>query len=163
MVPDHSIFTGFRLKLSPFLTRLALNLFPPILFNRIRITHLSRDFKYCRVRIRKSVLNTNFQGSVFGGTLFSGGDPFQAILYWQYFEHEGIHLQAWLKKARIDYLKPARTHLILEFHLSDDDIHEARTALAETGRFEKWHDCPVRTVQGDQVALMKTLVHLKKI
>lgn len=149
------------MKLSPFVTRLMLNFFPPLFFNRIKIVKLSDDFTFCRVLVKKSVFNTNLQKSIFGGTMFSAGDPFQAIMYWQYFAHHNIHVQAWLKKAQISYRQPAFDSLQLEFKLTETDIAEAKSALTETGRFEKWHEIPILTVRGEPVAIIKTLVHLR--
>lgn len=149
------------MKLSPFVTRWMLNLFPPLFFNRIRIKTLSPDFTYCLVQVKKSFLNTNLQKSIFGGTIFSAGDPFQAIIYWQYFAHQGISVQAWLKKAHISYRQPAFGNLKLEFVLTESDIAEAKSALDISGRFEKWHEIPILTDQGDLVAVIKTLVHLR--
>ena len=48
---------------------------------RIKIVSIKEGFKGCRVKIKKSFLNRNMNGTIFGGALFSASDPFYAILY----------------------------------------------------------------------------------
>ena len=52
-----------------------LNLFPPLLFNRISIKSISEDFKQVHVQIRYSWMNKNFNRTIFGGTISSAIDP----------------------------------------------------------------------------------------
>ena len=56
--------------------RWILNLFPPLLFNRIFIQNINRDFKEIIVCVRHSWMNKNFQRTIFGGTIFSAIDPY---------------------------------------------------------------------------------------
>ena len=55
--------------------RWALNLFPPLLFNRISIQSISEDFMEIKVRVRHSWMNKNFHRTIFRGTIFSAIDP----------------------------------------------------------------------------------------
>ncbi|NBU70522.1 MAG: DUF4442 domain-containing protein, partial [Bacteroidetes bacterium] len=115
-----------------------MRLFPPLLFNRIRLESLSPDLMHCRVRIAHSFINRNLQGSVFGGTLFSALDPFLPVMMWQIFARRGQKLESWLKKAEIDYLKPSSTTMMIDFRLTEGDIQEAEHSLVQKGKFEKW-------------------------
>lgn len=149
------------MKLSPTLTRLMLNAFPPLLFNRIAIVHLAPDFRHLTVRIRASLLNRNLQGTLFGGTIFSAADPYYAILYWQLMQHRGLLSEAWLKSAAIDYHQPGKTDLMLHFRLTDTDVTDAERALKQTGKFERWHEVEAHDTHGEVCATIRTLVHLR--
>lgn len=138
-----------------------MRLFPPLLFNRIRLLSLSRDLMHCRVRIAHSVLNRNLQGSVFGGTLFSAFDPFLPVLMWQIFARKGLKLEAWLKKAEIDYLKPSSTKMHIDFRLTDLDIEEAEHSLAQKGKFEKWLPAEAVDQNGIVCVQARLLVYLR--
>ncbi|MDG1190270.1 MAG: hypothetical protein P8N00_06935, partial [Flavobacteriales bacterium] len=78
-----------------------MNLFPPLLVNRIRIAEADSEFKKLRVTIKYSWLNKNIQKSIFGGSIFSAIDPFYAVMYWQIFNTRNIPMIIWIKKAEI--------------------------------------------------------------
>ena len=138
-----------------------LNHFPPLFFNRIAITRLSSDYRTMEVRVRKSLLNKNLQGTLFGGTIFSAADPYHAIMYWQAMAHHGLATEAWLKSAEIDYHQPGHTDLFLHFSLTEKEIQEAERALKREGRFRKWHEVQAVDTQGQPCATIRTLVYLR--
>ena len=144
-----------------WMMKLMLNAFPPLFFNRIRVKRISEGFREIDVRVGKSILNTNLQGAIFGGTIFSGADPYYAIMYWQIFLREGIKCEAWLKAAEIDYQKPARSSLTYQYRLSEEDVQEAVETVKKEGRFKKWHDLYAIDKWGDVCAHVRTLVYLR--
>ncbi len=141
--------------------RWMLNLFPPLLFNRIRVVALSDDFLDCTVRVSRSLLTRNLQGSTFGGTIFSSADPFYAVMYWQALAHRGTHVQAWLRSSSIRYLKPAKTALTLRFTLTEEDIREALRALEQQGHFAKQHRVEIMDSFDIVCAVADTEVYLR--
>ncbi|SDJ85170.1 Acyl-coenzyme A thioesterase PaaI, contains HGG motif [Catalinimonas alkaloidigena] len=149
------------MKLPARFTRLMLNGFPPLFFNRIAITYLSADYQQMEVLVRKSLFNKNLQGTIFGGTIFSAADPYHAILYWQLMAHRGLATEAWLKSAEIDYHRPGHTHLRLRFAVTEAEVHEAERALKTEGRFQKWHEVQALDAQGQPCATIRTLVYLR--
>ena len=148
--------------MKPWKTRLMMNSFPALLFQGIRLRKISPDFKRMEVRVRRNLLKKNLQKAIFGGSIFSAGDPYMAIMYWQLFAHQGIQTEAWLKKAEIAYLKPATTHLDLVFELSEAEVNEALQAIEEKGKFERWHTIEAKDQNGQLCAGIRTLVHLRK-
>ena len=75
-------------KTSAASIRWMLNLWPPFLFQGIRVLDIENDFLSARIRVRRSILTRNLMGTTFGGALASAADPFYPILYWR-----------WLKSA----------------------------------------------------------------
>lgn len=142
--------------------RLLLNLFPPFLFNRIRITSVTDGFRSCRVRVRHSLLTRNLNGTMFGGTIFSAADPFYAVMFWQVFARKGLKVQSWLKSASIDYLKPASGDLFLTFTLTADDIREAEESLERDGRYRQTFRVEALDRAGRACARMRNEVYLRK-
>ena len=57
--------------LSEWVFKWFLNLYPPLLFNRIRIVEVGPGIRYLRIRVGKSLLTRNLHGSIFGGTIYS--------------------------------------------------------------------------------------------
>jgi acyl-coenzyme A thioesterase PaaI-like protein len=149
------------MKMKALQVKWMMNLFPPLFFNRIRIVKITPDFKQVNVRVRSSLLNRNLQRTIFGGTIFSAADPYYAIMYWQIFAHEGMKTEAWLKEARIEFLKPAASHLDLHFELSSTDIETAKAELRANGKFSRWHEVEAKSKTGEVVARIHTLVYLR--
>lgn len=138
-----------------------LSLFPPLLFSRVRVLHISHDFKSATVRIKPSLFNKNLQRSVFGGTIFSAFDPFHSILLWQIFAHRDQPLEAWLKSAEINYKKPIKSRVTITFSISDDVIEAATLSLKEKGKFEVWLNASAIDRHGDNCADARLLVYLR--
>ena len=138
-----------------------LSLYPTLLFSRIRITRVGPGFRSCTVRIARSLITRNLNGTTFGGTIFSAADPFYAVMYWQIFARRGIRVQTWLKSARIEYLKPAATALTLEFALTDEDVARAVRQLEREGRFIRSHSVEAVDRRGDPCAVIETEVYLR--
>ena len=139
-----------------------LSLYPPLFFSRIRVLEFGPGFRSCKIRVARSVLTRNLQGTTFGGTIFSAADPFYALLYWQIFARRGESVQAWLRSARIRYLKPAATGLTLDFRLSDDDIQQAIEALDGEGRFVRTFRVLAVDDNGESCAEIETEVYLRR-
>ena len=153
---------GAPRALSARRTRWLLNFFPPWLIQGIRIVELDPAFRRCVVRVRRSRLTANLQGTTFGGTIFCAADPIFAILYWQILAHRGIHAHAWLRGASIRYLAPAATALTLEFALSEDDVARALSAIEREGRYARKHLVEARDASGVVCAVAETEVYLKR-
>ena len=138
-----------------------LNLFPPLLFNRIRVVDVAPDFHACTVRVSRSIFTRNLQGTTFGGTIFSAADPFYAVLLWQILAHRGRAVQAWLRSGRISYRKPAATELTLEFRLTPQEVDAAIEELDRNGRFSHVYTVEARDRFGETCAIAETEVYLR--
>jgi len=141
--------------------RWLLNLYPPFVFMRIRVLEFGPGYRSCRVRVARSLLTRNLNGTTFGGTIFSAADPLHAVMYWQVFARRGRRIQVWLRRARIDYRKPAATALTLELALSDADVTDAEAALDRDGRFRRTFETHAVDRAGDVCATIETEVDLR--
>lgn len=132
-----------------------------MLANRAKVLHVSDDFKEVDVKLCFSLLNRNFNGSIFGGSIFIAADAYYPIMYRAALLHRHVKSQAWLKKAEIDYLKPAYSDLIYQYRLSDEDMDNAEAAIKELGRFKEWHTVEAVDSEGDVCARVRLLSYLK--
>ena len=143
-------------KVSPFVFKWMMNLYPPFLFGRIRVKYVSDDFQHIQVIVRKSLFNKNLSRSVFGGTMFAAADPFYALMYWQNFAHQFKQkVKVWLKSAEIQYRKPAMTDLTLDFRITQADVEEAKQAIESKGKYTKIHEVELIDKEGKVSALVK--------
>lgn len=118
---------------SPRKLRRRMNRFPPLFFQRVKLVEVAADMRSCSVVLKRSRWNRNLNGSTFGGAIYSAGDLWFATLYWQALAREGMALQGWLKSCHVDYQKPARSDLRLEFRITDEDLELARDRLLRFG------------------------------
>lgn len=151
----------FRKKISPRSAKLLLNFYPPFLFNRIKIRSVSEDFTEVKVQIKKSILNKNMAGTLFGGTLFSAADPFIAVMYWQIFSIRfDQKIIVWLKSAEIVYKKPAATDIFLNFKIDEEEIALAKKELEEKGKHVSTYFVDLKNTKGEVCAVVKLCSYL---
>ena len=147
---------NFRKKISPRNAKILLNLYPPFIFNRIKIQSISKDFTEVKVKIKKSIWNKNMAGTIFGGTLFSAADPFIAVMYWQIFSIRfNKKIIVWLKSAEIVYKKPAATDMYLYFKIDEEEIALAKKDLDEKGKHVSEYLVELKNIHGEVCAIVK--------
>ena len=140
---------------------MLLNIFPPLLFNRIVLKEISNDFLEMKVVLRKALFNINFQKTIFGGSIFSACDPYFPTMYYHIFSKRGRRLIIWVKSAEIQYLKPAKTTLKIHFKISNRDIQLAENTLNKKGKFEVWHTVEAINKEEAVCAKAKIKIYLK--
>ncbi|MET4080497.1 acyl-coenzyme A thioesterase PaaI-like protein [Pedobacter sp. UYP30] len=141
--------------------RWALNLYPPLLFQRIWIKKFHPGFLGVDVKISNSLLNRNYNGSIFGGSIFSATDPFYAILFDQLMQRRGFKVRVWLKSASIQYLKPGMTTLYFSLKITEDMIADAEHSLRTNGKFVKSYPILLFDKKGDLCASVMNEVYLR--
>ncbi len=141
----------------------ALRFYPPLLFQRIWVKRFDKGFAGVHVKISKSFLNTNYNNSIFGGTIFSASDPFYALLFDQILKRKGFKVRVWLKSANIQYLKPSRTNLYFNIVLTEEDIIEAEHALNTVGKFVKAFPLEILNSKGEVCASVQNEVYLRNL
>ncbi len=141
----------------------AMRLYPPLLFQRIWVTRFDRGFRGVEVKVFKSLVNINYNNSLFGGTIFSASDPFYALLFDQVLRKKGYKVRIWLKSASINYLKPGRSTLRFHIRLSDADIAEAEHALQTVGKFVKAFPLVLKNKNGEVCAEVMNEVYIRNL
>ena len=149
------------MQIPRFVIKFVLNIFPPLLFNRIVLKEISDDFLEMKVVIRRALFNINFHKTIFGGSIFSACDPYFPTMYYHIFENKKRKLIIWLKSAEIQYLKPADSTLKLYFKITKEDIHLAENTLNEKGKFEIWHTVEAINKKGVVCARAKMQIYLR--
>lgn len=123
------------MKASEKTLKWIMRFYPPLFFQRIWVKKFHPGFRGVDVKVATSLLNRNYNSSIFGGTIFSAADPFYPILFDQIFKQKGYHTQVWLKSGSINYLKPARSTLNFKITLTEEIIERAEEALKNQGKY----------------------------
>ena len=149
------------MQIPRFAIKFVLNIFPPLLFNRIVLKEISDDFLEMKVVLRRALFNMNFHKTIFGGSIFSACDPYFPTMYYHIFANKNRKLIIWLKSAEIQYLKPADSSLKLHFQITEEDVMEVERNLNEKGKYEIWHTVEAINKKEDICARAKMLVYLR--
>lgn len=139
----------------------ALCLYPPLLFQRIWVKRFHPGFTGVDVKISNSFLNRNYNGSIFGGSIYAATDPFYAILFDQLMQRSGFKVRVWLKSASIQYLKPGLTDLHFTLNITAQMIAEAEHSLTETGKFVKAYPMELYNKQGELCVTVMNEIYLR--
>jgi len=149
------------MKLKNTTARFLINLYPPMLFNGVRVLFVAKDFTSLKLRIRRTLFTRNHAGSIFGGSLFSAVDPFYALMYWQIFKQENLECFTWLKSAEIKYLKPANKKLYASLFISAEEKKDALAAIKVNERFDAHFTIYLTDKEGVKYVEIKQLITLK--
>jgi hypothetical protein len=141
----------------------GLCLYPPFLFQRISITKFYPDFMGVDVKIAKSLFNKNYNGSIFGGTIYCATDPVYALLFDQVLQRKGYKVRVWLKSASIQYLKPGRSNLYFTVFLSPEMLEEAVHTLDTVGKFVKAYPIHITNKEGELCATVMNEVYVRNL
>lgn len=148
-------------RLTPRLLRLAVNLWPPFLGAGIRVAEIAPDWSHVRVELRMGLLNRNFVGSHFGGSLYAMTDAFYMIML---IKALGPDYLVWDQAAEIEYVKPGRGTVHAEFRLDPHHVQRLRAEAADGSKLIPEFPIDVTDSAGEIVARVrkKIYVRLKK-
>lgn len=151
------------LRLTENRLKWLMRFYPPLLFQRIWVKEIGKDFRSATIKINRSLWTSNLGSSIFGGTLFAAGDPFYALLIGQIFRDKGYKVSVWLKSAQISYLRPARTTCSYNIVLSEELINELEDTLKKEGKFVKSFTIEILNEQGECYVRMQNEIYLRNL
>lgn len=140
-----------------------MRIYPPLLLQRIWVRKFHKGFTGVSVKIARSILNINYNRSIFGGTIFCAADPFYPILFHEILLRRGYKTRIWVKHTEVDFIKPGRTALYLEIRLSMEDIEEVCTVLQSGNKFLKTYSTEVSDKNGQLCALVKNEIYIRHL
>lgn len=141
----------------------AMRFYPPLFFQRIWVKKFDDNFKTCTVKLSKSLLNKNYNSSIFGGTIYAATDPFYAIMFDQLLQRRGFKVRVWLKSASIQYLKPGRSTLYFTLNVSDEMLADAEQALSTVGKFIKAYPIEIKNTKGEICATVMNEIYIRNL
>ena len=148
-----------RLKLGANGMRRLFNLWPPFRGMGVKVVELDPDYRHATVQLRMRLLNRNYVGTHFGGSLFAMADPWFMILMMHRLGEEYV---VWDKAGSVRFLKPARGTVTARFVLPEERIHEARAATASGEKFEPTFRVDIVDAEGVTVADVEKTLYIRK-
>jgi len=139
--------------------RRLLNLWPPFRGMGVRVREIAPDFRHATVELRMRLLNRNYVGTHFGGSLFAMTDPFFMILMMKRLGEEYV---VWDKSGTVRFLKPARGTVVAHFEMPDEVVAEAREKTAGGEKYEPVFSVAIKDATGVTVAEVDKTLHIRK-
>jgi acyl-coenzyme A thioesterase PaaI-like protein len=147
-----------NVKLGSGSLRLLMNLWPPFIGAGIHVERIAPDYTEARVRMRLGLLNRNYMGTHFGGSLYAMTDPFFALLI---MHQLGRRYVVWDKASAIDYKLPGRGTVRATFRITPEQIDTIRQATAGGDKYEPTFSVDVLNRQGEVVARVDKTIYVR--
>jgi len=144
--------------MSPRLLRWGMNFWPPFRGAGIRVRHIAGDWSEVRVELRHGLLNRNFVGTHYGGSLFSMTDPFYALML----THRlGDRYLVWDQAASIDFVSPGRGTVTAVFSLNEPRVESIRDQASGGQKVLPQFDVEVKDQTGELVARVRKTLYVR--
>jgi len=151
------------MRVSENVLKWAMRLYPPLLFQRIWVIRFDKGFRGVKVKINKSLINNNYNNSIFGGTIFAAADPFYPLLFHQRLTHKGYKVRVWVKSAQIEYLLPGRKDLYFKIDLDDSIIKEVEDTLKKGEKYIQYHPIAMFDKGGELCVEMQCEIYIRNL
>jgi acyl-coenzyme A thioesterase PaaI-like protein len=148
-----------RFTFGPRGMKALFNLWPPFRGAGVRVREIAADFRSVRVELRMGVLNRNYVGTHFGGSLFAMTDPFFMIMM---MKNLGPDYVVWDKEGTVRFLKPARGTVTANFALPLESVEEARAATVSGEKHEPKFRVEIVDAQGVTVADVEKTLYIRR-
>ena len=148
-----------RLKFGANGMRRLFNLWPPFRGMGVKVVELDPDYRHATVQLRMRLLNRNYVGTHFGGSLFAMADPWFMILMMHRLGEEYV---VWDKAGSVRFLKPARGTVTARFEMPEERVAEARERTADGQKHEPVFKAALVDEQGVTVAEVEKTLHIRR-
>jgi acyl-coenzyme A thioesterase PaaI-like protein len=138
--------------------RFGMNLWPPFLGAGIRVRHIAEDWSEVVVDLRHGLMNRNYVGTHYGGSLFSMTDPFYALMLMHLL---GERYLVWDQAASIEFLAPGRGTVSAVFRLTGEEVEAIRVQAASGEKVLPEFDVEVRGADNALVARVHKTLYVR--
>ena len=144
--------------MSPRLLRRVMNLWPPYLGAGICVRRIAGDWSEAVVELRDRLVNRNFVGTHFGGSLFAMTDPFYALML---MHRLGERYLVWDQAATIEFVAPGRGTVAAHFVVSDETVEKIKAEAQNGAKVLPQFDVEVRNRTGELVARVRKTIYVR--
>jgi acyl-coenzyme A thioesterase PaaI-like protein len=134
--------------------KVGFNISPMYRRSTGRVIEVSDDLLKVRIKIPLSYKNSNYVGTIFGGSLFSATDPIYMV---QLINILGNDYVVWDKSAEINYRRPAKKVAFATFEFTNREIENIKERVIKEKEFDLIKEINI-TGPNDEV-----LCELKKV
>ena len=147
-----------KITFGPGAMRRLFNLWPVFRGAGIRVREIGPDFRSVTVELRAKLLNRNYVGTHFGGSLFAMTDPFFMIML---LRNLGSEYLVWDKSGSIEYVAPGRGIVSAHFRLTQERIDEIKVLAAPGEKIFPQFAVDVLDAGGEVVAKVQKTLYVR--
>lgn len=136
-----------------------INFYAPFLGAGVKLEKMSKDFRYARVTMKLTVLNKNYVGTHFGGSLYSMVDPWYMLML---IKNLGKNYIVWDKAASIQFKRPGKTKVSAEFNLTDEQLIEIKREVELKGKIDYTFKVEIKDTSGKTIAEIDKIIYVRK-
>ena len=148
-----------KIRIPSEVFRRGINLWPPFLGAGIRVTRVSGDYREIDVALKLGVLNRNYFGTQFGGSMFAMTDPFFALMMQQ---NLGPGYIVWDRAAAIRYCRPGRGDVFARFRLTESAVASARKATMRGAKHQPTFRVTIFDRDDETVAEVEKTLYIRR-
>jgi len=135
------------------------NFWSPFRGAGIKIVHVSSDYRHMTIKMKLRWFNKNYVGTHFGGSLYAMTDPFYMMMF---INNLGTDYIVWDKGACIDFVKPGRGTVTVEFTLTESLISEVKLKADTLGKYVFDMPVEIKDENNDIVAKVNKTIYVRK-
>lgn len=136
-----------------------ISYYAPYLGAGVRLKKMSKDFRFCRVEMPLTILNKNYVGTQFGGSLYSMVDPWYMLML---IKNLGEDYIVWDKAATINFRKPGTGRVHAEFKLTQEVIDSIKNHLETAVKMDKHFLVEIRDETDRLIADVDKTLYIRK-
>lgn len=137
--------------------RWAFNLWPCYRGTGARVTFVASNWSEIRIRLPLSWRTRNYVGTIFGGSLYAGVDPFYMLML---IKRLGPGYVVWDKAASIRFRRPGRRTLTATFTLEEGELDDIRRLLREQPKVDRTYTVSLLDAEGQLHAEVQKVIHI---
>ncbi|PJZ67142.1 tetrameric acyl-CoA thioesterase [Leptospira wolffii] len=136
------------------------NFYPPYFGAGIKVQALNKDRTAFATTMNLNLLNKNYVGTQFGGSLYSMCDPFYMLIL---MENLGPAYLVWDKAATIRFLKPGEGKVRAEFRISKERIREIKEEADLKRKLDVTFTAEIKDVKtGKTIAEVDKVIYVRR-
>jgi acyl-coenzyme A thioesterase PaaI-like protein len=159
------------MKLSPRLTQFRqasafkkleaklLEFYPPFFFMGAKVAKITSDYRSIRVELPLRWYSKNHNGTMFGGFICAISDPIAALLCSRIF----AECEVWTQSHSVKFLRPGRTRLHFDIHITDQDLEQIRLGLETHHKMSHTFEFDFKDRHQKVIAHVSNTVFLRKL
>lgn len=147
-----------KIPVTPWAMRWLLNLYPPYRGAGIKVVNIAENWKTVHVELRATLLNRNYVGTHFGGSLFAMTDPFYMLMLMKLL---GPRYVVWDAKSSIEFVRPGRGTVTARFLVDDSTVEDIRSRTVSGEKYLPEFTCEVVDGEGAVVARVRKTLYIR--
>ena len=154
-----TLFHSILDKLPIGIIRFIFNCWPPFRSAGIKVNNISPDYRSFDVSMKLKLLNRNYAGVHFGGSLFSMTDPFYMVMISKNLGNQYI---IWDKSATIEFKKPGRGTINARCCITEEELNYIKSEVDRLGKFIFDRTTDLLNAKNEIIATITKTLYVRK-